>query len=271
MDFSKVLFFKNVGANVAYSGKDWEALFAASSGGGWAETTITGTPPLTYKALGQPLKDYLISGNTVQNGTPTPSNPVDVVGCGIWDETQQSYKLPLTVNGTEHPIYLGQVETTRKIKKLVLTGEEGWSITSNGVLRIGLSGQLRPSTPLSTHYSGSNATAWSNVPDKSVSVSISGYLAILDTTYTTVADFKSYLADQYAAGTPVTIWYVLATPETAIVNETLHKIGDYADTVSFAQAGVTIPTVAGANTLTVDTTVQPSKVSITGNIKEVPT
>ena len=42
------------------------------------------------------------------------------------------YKLPLTVNGTEYPIYLGQVPTTRRIKKLVLTGEEAtWNARPN--------------------------------------------------------------------------------------------------------------------------------------------
>ena len=85
----------------------------------------------------------------------------------------------------------------------------------------------------------------------------------------TVAGLKEYLAAQYAAGTPVTVWYVLAKPETAIVNEPIMKIGDYADTVSFAQAGVTIPTVNGENVLDVPTTVPPSEVWIRGKIKEV--
>ena len=31
---------------------------------------------------------------------------------------------------------------------------------------------------------------------------------------TTVEELKSYLAQQYSTGTPVTVWYVLATPET---------------------------------------------------------
>ena len=79
----------------------------------------------------------------------------------------------------------------------------------------------------------------------------------------TAADFKSYLAQQYAAGTPVTVWYVLATPETAIVNEPLAKIGDYADELNSEDAGVTIPTANGANVLTVDTDLQPSEMTIT--------
>ena len=59
------------------------------------------------------------------------------------------------------------------------------------------------------------------------------------------------------------IWYVLAKPETGIVNEPLHKIGDYADTISLEQAGVAIPTSDGDNTISFGTTVQPSGMSAT--------
>jgi hypothetical protein len=50
---------------------------------------------------------------------------------------------------------------------------------------------------------------------------------------------------------------VLATEETAVVNEPLMKIGGYTDTVS----GITIPVTAGGDTLSVDTTVQPSEMT----------
>ena len=76
--------------------------------------------------------------------------------------------------------------------------------------------------------------------------------------FETPQDFQTYLAQQYAAGTPVTIGYVLATEETGIVNEPLRKIGDYADTVS----GITIPTITGKDTLDVQTTLKPSEVSL---------
>jgi hypothetical protein len=73
-----------------------------------------------------------------------------------------------------------------------------------------------------------------------------------------ITDFKAYLAAQYAAGTPVTIWYMLATPETAVVNEPLMKIGDYADSLT-----TSIPCTAGENTIDVQTTVAPSEVTAT--------
>ena len=41
------------------------------------------------------------------------------------------------------------------------------------------------------------------------------------------------------------------------------KIGDYADELSSTNAGVTIPTVEEQNTLTVDTDLQPSEMTIT--------
>jgi hypothetical protein len=77
-----------------------------------------------------------------------------------------------------------------------------------------------------------------------------------------LAAFKQWLAAQYANGTPVTVWYVLAEPETGIVNEPLMKIGDYADTISMEQAGVQIPTLNGQTVIDVDTTLKPSEVYI---------
>jgi hypothetical protein len=81
----------------------------------------------------------------------------------------------------------------------------------------------------------------------------------------TTADFKSYLAAQYAAGTPVTVWYVLAKPETGVVNEPLMNIGGYADTIDMEQAGVDIPTSTGTTIIDYDGTLKPSQMYIKYN------
>lgn len=228
--------------------------------GGSAE--ITGTLPLRYIGNGKPLTDYMIYGNTVQNGTPTPEAPVDVVGCGVWDETNRSYKLPLTVNGTEYPIYLGQVPTTRRIKKLVLDGTEPtWQEWNNLNLfrlpdtprdyRSQADGAICDSLPLVARNNlTTNTFCWSIGTIGELIININNY---------NLAELKSYLSSN-----PVTVWYVLAEPKTGIVNEPLHKIGDYGDTISFAQAGVTIPTVSGANVLDTTSAVKPSEVYIKG-------
>lgn len=248
----------------------FERLFAQKVGGGKINE-IFGVPPLRYIGDGRPLTDYMIYGDTVQDGTPAPESHVPVVGCGT--DTAGEWTLPPTVNGVEYPIYLGTVPTTRRVKKLVLTGEE--RLIDEGLsegfyrYRVYLAQLCDADTDdiLSSHYPTTKNT-------KPTFEAIAKPLRVTQfvrfyTHQPSLNDFKSYLAAQYQNGTPITVWYVLAEPETAVVNEPLMKIGDYADTISFAQAGVTIPTVSGENILDVPTEVPPSEVWIRGKIKEV--
>lgn len=237
-----------------FNGSTWETVRHKRYGSGTDSLTAF---PAQIQASGEPLTDYTIYGNTEQNGTPTAEAPVDVVGCGVWDEAHQGYKLPLTVNGTEYPIYLGQVETTRRIKELVLTGAESW-MRYNGNYYSSVTDRysLQNMPCRCTHTAG-------GIIIDNGSVRLKVFASRFTTVASNLEEWKSYLAAQYTAGTPVTIWYVLATPETGIVNEPLHKIGDYADTITMAQAGVAIPTSDGDNTITFGTTVQPSRMSAT--------
>lgn len=204
------------------------------------------------------------------------------------------YKLPLTANGTEYPIYLGQVETTRRIKKLVLTGEEtipnndGASYNSETstdrfvrdiLLSVGDNGTSK--IILCTHL-GFQAQSWAARTKTGCCIYCSGNTMQLhlrfdnttlgitqsDTNEQRTEKLKAYLAAQYAAGTPVTVWYVLAEPETAVVNEPLMKIGDYADTINLSQTGIDIPVIKGNNVLTINTDVPPSETYIKYNGKE---
>ena len=145
------------------------------------------------------------------------------------------------------PIYLGEVPTVRRIRKLVLDGTENFSnvggqapfqyLPSNfGMLSQDVAFYI------CSHY---KAIAYNNSwtsNDKFVSASAQG-LRFKDSSFNqSLADFKAYLAQQYAAGTPVTVWYVLAEPETGIVNEPLAKIGNYADELTTIQVnGLSAP------------------------------
>lgn len=223
--------------------------------------TIT-TLPATIYPLAQSVTIGL-KGNTVQNGTPTSDSPVPVVGVGDLDNG--NYKIPISSANTTTPVYLGEVQTTRKIKKLVLTGgdDENWNITNNSkVLYLAVSDSLKEQGKICycTHYKTvNNVSSTDDVNDGECTFNDHlNWLYIKDSNYTSAQRFKNYLADQYAAGTPVTIWYVLATEETGIVNEPLMKIGDYADTVS----NISIPVTASGDTISVGTTVQPSEVKV---------
>ena len=211
-----------------------------------------------------------LKGNMEQNGTPTPDNPVMPQETGDLETTGEKagqYKIPISSAGQTTPVYLGEVETTRQIKKLVLTGKENWAYEATytrfklilpDMIFLG----IRTTPILCSHYiTIDDGRALSNIPNNAIYVggTVKATQILIKTDeYNTESGFKGYLAQQYAAGTPVTVWYILAEPETAIVNGPLRKISDYADTVS----GITIPTITGANTIDVDTTPKPSEVSV---------
>lgn len=104
---------------------------------------------------------------------------------------------------------------THAMKKLVLDGTEAWETEalSNGLTRF-VAWEIADKCNITnvvvcSHYKGvSNPTS-----DGTIRVTASGGVYALDTDYTTVDAWKAYLAAQYAAGTPVTIVYKLATPE----------------------------------------------------------
>jgi hypothetical protein len=238
---------------------------------GGAVQTLTGIPPLSFKADGKPLISWSMKGNGSQSGTPTPENPVMPTFCGKLVGTD--WTIQITCAGQTVPVYLGQTQTVRRVKKLVLDGTENWqkndASPNNSLYYLsGLTGKAQADCTC-THFRQSSTTYPANnqISAKAGEKMIYIYLskAIIDTmpSGNTKEGFKEYLAQQYAAGTPVTVWYVLAEPETGIVNEPLYKIGDYADELSSTDAGVTIPTINGSNTLTVDTDLQPSEMSIT--------
>jgi hypothetical protein len=148
----------------------------------------------------------------------------------------------------------------------VLTGEENWNENTSGVNTF--RGQLlltQAQFPLTEGYCTHTTFLIRGVSADTVLCGIVNnylYLRLSRTIANTLDEFKSYLATQYANGTPVAVWYVLANEETGIVNEPLMKIGDYSDTVSMEQAGVQIPTLNGQTVIDVDTTLKPSEVYI---------
>jgi hypothetical protein len=182
-------------------------------------------------------------------------------------EPYGQYKIPISSASTTIPVYLGEVQTVRQIRKLVLTGQESWqlqSINSHGIANFWvydfLTGINEDRSALCSHFYQTTAPI-ADITEPCFSISTTSaslYLRIQSTTASDATEFKAWLEQQYQNGTPVTIWYVLANEETAVVNEPLMKIGDYADTVS----GITVPMITGRDTFDVDTTLKPSEASL---------
>ena len=180
------------------------------------------------------------------------------------------YKIPITLGGNTYPVYLSEPirkasdssyydviaangAVTRNVRKVELTGEENIEYISNyGQFKIQSSYYKRPAysdcTWWCSHYKPiSNSASWSG--DNYITISQGDtpdrYFRIKDSRFTTEEDFKTYLAQQYATGTPVTIWLVMAASTT--------------DSIT----APTLPTSGTAESFDVDTTLKPSEVSLT--------
>ena len=185
------------------------------------------------------------------------------------------YNIPIS-NGQGSAVnYLGSVQSNRQIQKLVLTGQENWYIYEAAssipyptyqfyTIGLNMGGKTGLSAYCTIAPYGLTTSTRQNGEYGAYMVSSGADIGLQmygsKSQFPDVTAWETYLQQQYAAGTPVTVWYVLATPETGIVNEPLMKIGDYADSISNATS---IPTTDGANSITVDTTVQPSEFTAT--------
>ena len=225
--------------------------------------------PSVSQALNKAVKSIRLNWSSANGGFAFKFAMINTGSTALPYEPYGQYKIPISTTQGSAVNYLGSVQSTRKIKKIVFVGseDENWSAQSAGGgamrFRYTISNSVQADTAhptsICTHLPlGAEGGTW-NTDD--IYTIASNYLWVrLDSSFTTVASLKSWLEQQYANGTPFTVWYVLATPETGMVNEPLIKIGDYSDSISNA---ATIPTTDGANTISVDTTVQPSEFTAT--------
>ena len=250
-----------------YVGWDNRALLPAANT--FRRTTIV----ITEDCIITMCCNVMYIGTYIMLNTGSSPLPYDPFG---WKLT------PTVTNGTDStttPIYLGTTQTVRRIRKLVLTGQEtGWTCDKVGSLYraiLTLPALCEKGNAVacySTHYVYGYGFVENTVY---VGTTLQNKLYINDTAHAYYSDpndalvnWLPYLAAQYDAGTPVTIWYVLTTPQIGITNEPLYRIEDYADTVSSTNTGAPqIPVMRGQNTLSFSETVQPSEVSVTGAIK----
>ena len=242
-----------------------------SSGLKWSENWYSGTSKaITSEWLNARVGFYQETG-AQGGGNATISNIILNTGSTALPYQPYGYKLDIKSDNTTTPVYLGEVETTRKIKKLVLDGTESWTYESEytrfytEMSDFITQGTRRTQFYLSHYQCISDGRPIAEVPNNAA---YSGQINDLDKhkiyiktdAYNTVADFKTYLQQQYANGTPVTIWYILTNETTTTLNEPLRKIGNYADLVS----GTNLSVIAQSpTTIDVDTSLKPSEMDLT--------
>jgi D-aminopeptidase len=238
---------------------------------------IGGAPPLTYtvKDTGT-LKNYRIYGNTVNS-----ESVGDLVTSG---EHAGEYKVPVTVsNGADTlttPIYLpeqikkvgdysdyidyGSQKFVHRVVRKVFDGTETFYAASDFIDFYSqlVSSSSRDSINCACNYFiclGANAGYAGRKTPNAMNVTVhygSGgtvmrfYFNDSSGAFKGEVAFKSQLADWYANGVPLIVDYIIVEPVEEQV--TLP----------------TLPTIAGTNTLSVGTGVQPSKVMVKGKLKE---
>jgi hypothetical protein len=134
-------------------------------------------------------------------------------------------------------------EHTQWIDVMELNGAEAWK--SNGTYVGGV--RLYPSTPFAGYKSNgdglcSHLTKSINVSSPGIYFGVSLNVVLADSysitlsandAATNIALWKSYLSTQYAAGTPVTVAYQLATP--IVTQLALGELKTYAGTTNIIQ------------------------------------
>lgn len=244
-------------------------LAAEGISGAMNTSTVSGISPLVMpNCSGKPLISCIITGNTVQNGTPTTGTPVDVLGCGDYDSETGMYKIPVVTRGNEQtittpiylptPLYSGEVlmsDGSRDVKwdRLVLTGDEAITmhkIFDNGSVSVRVPSLVAKamSRVYCTHLDNVSFFNLYNLCNQGVATHLAEdyrHLYFLIIGFTTEVKYKEFFAAQYSAGTPVTVWYQLAEPTTETV---------------------TVPRIqtirSSAATLSIDTQVQPENVTV---------
>lgn len=108
-------------------------------------------------------------------------------------------------------------------KQVVLTGTENWNLYLNKTKTFKLSISPWSYSGVCTHYQGIISSFF----DVKAGIYLSGSVMVIisDPRFSTVEEFKTYLAEQYSAGTPVTFEYIMMTNNSKIVE----KIVPYTD------------------------------------------
>lgn len=228
-------------------------------------------------AYGEFYGEYTLSFNCISND-PTTVGGIELQNIMLNSgstalpyEPYGQYKIPISSGSVTTPMYLTEPlmkigdtvdslasigTATYNIYKLVLTGnEQGW--TKSGTYQGSFFAQVLTNINSAANDYPARYAICSHAPLVALGNFASGTVSITGTTNNksaniwfgapewTVDDFKAFLAQEYANGTPVTIYYILATPTTETVT------------------APSIPTTEGANSITVDTTVQPSEFTAT--------
>ena len=225
----------NVNVHVAEFNADgtWVSSIAMSVNGNAAAVTIQPLPAGHYHRinigvdLGLQASSVTVYPQLEAGDTATAFEPYRSMGGGTVTPTEPLYGLPGAEDTVEVSVD-GDVLVTRRTAVKTLDGTENWwrnagwaipggaSVTNILLNAKPVSGTLQIGNLQCSHLMVASANSAVNMNGSlnKVGLGQGTELFINVEGCDTVSSLKSYLADQYAAGTPVTIVYELAAPTT---------------------------------------------------------
>ena len=223
---------------------------------------VTGIPPLTFNAIAGTLKNYRIYGNTVNGesvGERTGKVPVTICGENLFRKSEIEYNAYLKEDGQTQPETVESGFSSDTSQYISIIPGETYTLTRTGSRRTKFYGYDK--NPLTNTFDV-NAI---NLDITFIAPQNAYYIRFTINHSISLETVKLYVSD-------TTLIYLDAP---------LTKSGNIADYIDYAaqkrynadgtESTVTLPEIAvaaGTNTLTVGTEVQPSRVELTGRIKE---
>lgn len=227
-------------------------------------TDASGSPVVVDDAAEHSLIGLKIYGKTTQNGTPAPDAPVDLVSVGdsgsitvnVNDEQSMVIATPNGLPGI--PVISGgnyidadgqqwicdEIDLSRRVRVQrafvkTFNGTENWAYDSSKkyfMLSHSVIGSVTKGLYFSSHFVRGTTS------DNGVFFSGTSGFAFYHTAEST-AEWKEFLSEQFANGTPVKLAYILATPiETPLSKE---ELAAYATLHSYRNS-TTVSNDAGA-------------------------
>ena len=173
--------------------------------------------------VGQTVTNVVLSPQLEAGGTATAFEPYRSMGGGTVTPTEPLYGLPGAEDTVEVSVD-GDVTVTRRTAVVELDGTEDIGMSQiQGYNRFSIREAVPGINPVTganlnmvcSHYAVTSDPIYSNAKNNAMAgYSNTTSVYVRDDAQASVDEYKAYLAAQAAAGTPVTIVYELAVPET---------------------------------------------------------
>lgn len=206
------------------------------------EETATGYPCILENSAGKPIINYKIYGNSVQNGTPSPDNPVEVQSVGTLiteGENSGKYEITVVCRGknlfNKNGLFLdGYLKFDGEI-----SGGNDWKTTN---YYIKCSGTVTVSTPhglgtnpylvcydIDKNFLGAVLSGGGTLQEKTVNLLPETYFIKISCRTIALNSYQLEIGENATEYEP----YKEPVRTSIILDEPLRKISDYSDFIDF--------------------------------------